>query len=99
MAKNLICLCGCGRTIIEKPSHKFRVPKYIPGHNPSNLEGFEKLRKFRMGKTYEEIYGIEKAKTIKERLQEAYKLGFKDGLEACKPNRKLQKAMKRGTEI
>lgn len=28
-----------------------------------------------------------------------YKQGFKDGLEACKPNKKLDKAIKEGKEI
>lgn len=27
-----ICECGCGQEIIPKPKHKYRQPRYLPGH-------------------------------------------------------------------
>ena len=32
-------------------------------------------------------------------IEESYKEGFRDGLDACKPNKKLDKAIKEGTEL
>jgi len=34
-----------------------------------------------------------------ERVREAYKEGFRDGIESCKPNKKLDKAIKEGLEL
>lgn len=47
------CLCGCNQIIISKTA------KYIRGHN----------NKQRIGKTIEELYGVEKANKIKKNIR------------------------------
>ena len=39
MKENIYCKCGCGKAIVNKPHHKYRMPKYITGHNPNGCKG------------------------------------------------------------
>lgn len=75
-----LCFCKCGGQIEIKPWHKYNchgIPKYIHSHylkgKPSLFEGkhhskksIERLVAVRKGKTYEEIFGVEKARIMKE---------------------------------
>lgn len=62
-----LCACGCGEKIEIKPHHKYDgIPKYINGHA---RRGKSSSRK---GKTWEEIYGKERAKEMKQRGRETH---------------------------
>ena len=58
------CVCGCNQKIIIKLYHRFYgISKYVLGHNHKN-------------KTYEEIYGEEKAKEIKNNIERNQKISL-----------------------
>lgn len=57
-----VCGCGCGSRIKVRPSHKYDgIPKYIHNHHQKGKVSEKK------GRTYEEMYGEEKAKEIKQK--------------------------------
>jgi hypothetical protein len=66
MNKNPFCKCGCGQRV-TKPTNK-----YIWGHNSvgriATEEEREKQRQRMLGKTYEELYGEERAQQVKKKL-------------------------------
>lgn len=66
MDDNPFCQCGCGRRV-SRPNNK-----YIHGHNSRNasvpLERRKKMSERMKGKTYEELYGEERSKEIKEKI-------------------------------
>lgn len=66
MNNNPYCKCGCGQKV-KSPKNK-----YIWGHNAKDRivsEETKKKQSNRMkGKTYEELYGVEKAKKVKEKI-------------------------------
>lgn len=55
-----LCKCGCGQEIITKKWHRNNEPNYVIGHHSRN-------------KSYEEMYGIEKANELKELRREHIK--------------------------
>mgnify|MGYP001584862925 CR=1 FL=1 len=74
--KVYICICGCGRNVNIKKQHRYTgVPRYISGHNPTEIsdEGRKKISGMKKGisRTEEEkkhiAEGTKKAMTVEVR--------------------------------
>jgi len=77
-----LCKCGCGN--IVKPGNT-----YINGHNKSTLGKTHKHK----GKSYEEIYGDEKAKEISEKIRKT-KIGDKNPAKRPEVRKKISQNRK-----